>query len=121
MYNRAADRYPHPHVPAAKFTHNRWVPLHATDSSGRQVPLYVEVMETDPQTGQQIEDRDARFWCPSCTRSLLNDQGVQGVNNMRVYKCSYCNVSWKTSDDLMKMEMRTSREGNTSVEGLVEM
>lgn len=76
-------------------------PLYALDYSGREIPLYVEKQERNPQTGQ-LPAEEPRFFCPSCGNSYLEDKGISGPNAEMTYTCPACNISWNRSQQMLR-------------------
>lgn len=70
-------------------------PLNAVDSSGREMPLFLEGVP--PLTQEQInagqQPRTPRYYCPSCKTGTLPLGG--GV-------CAECGVKWRVGDNMMR-------------------
>jgi hypothetical protein len=77
------------------------VPLSALDFSGREIPLYVEKQQRDPQTGE-LPDKEPKFFCPSCGNHKLDDKGISGPNSQRGYTCPGCSLSWVRRENMLK-------------------
>ena len=75
--------------------------LNALDFSGREIPLYVEKQERNPETGA-LPAAEPRFFCPSCGNHKLEDKGISGPNAQRGYTCPGCSLSWVRRENMLK-------------------
>ncbi len=68
--------------------------LTATDFSGRELPLYMQVETELPEGVQPL------YFCPCCGDGLLAGGAIIGGNNMTARTCPVCGVKWATAEDL---------------------
>jgi predicted RNA-binding Zn-ribbon protein involved in translation (DUF1610 family) len=85
--------------PAAYIKSGKEVLLHAIDFSSRELPIYVENQQRNPQTGE-LPAEEPKFFCPSCGNHKLTDKGISGPNSERRYTCPGCSLSWVRRENM---------------------
>jgi predicted RNA-binding Zn-ribbon protein involved in translation (DUF1610 family) len=75
-------------------------PLFALDFTGREMPMFVERQQRNPQG--QLPANEPKFICPSCGNAYLEDKGISGPNSETTYTCPKCNINWLRSQNMLR-------------------